>query len=210
MQKRRMNDSKGKPSPDNVQEITSTGNFSADQTAGSVDKIRDILFGAQIKTYETRFARLEETLTRELADQKETMRRRFESLEGFFRKESESLAARVKAEREERTETLKNIARDLKASSEELNKKILALDNKTAEQQSGLRQELMHESRKLADEIRQRGDTLSALIERRASELRDEKVDRSALASLLTEMALQLSEETAIASKPAKSAKAVG
>ena len=49
--------------------------------AGNVDKIRDILFGSQIKNYETRFHRLEETLARESADLKETMRRRFESLE---------------------------------------------------------------------------------------------------------------------------------
>ena len=199
-----MNESKGKSTPDNVQEITSGA-----EGAASVDKIRDILFGSQIKNYETRFARLEDTLARELSDQKETMRRRFESLEGFFRKEAEALAARIKAEREERTEVLKNLARELKQASDELNKKILALDNKTAEEQSGLRQELMQESRKLAEEIRHRSDSLSALVERRAGELRDDKISRAALASMLTEMAMELSED-APAAKPAKSAKAAG
>ena len=49
---------------------------SAEQTAGSVDKIREILFGTQIKTYEARFARGEEPrgldkeyVRRTLADQ---------------------------------------------------------------------------------------------------------------------------------------------
>ena len=201
--KKRMNDPKTK-----VASIVENG---ADEQGGaSVDKIRDILFGSQIKNYDTRFARLEDTLARETADLKETMRRRFESVEGFFRKEAEALSGRLKAEKEERNEGLKSIARDLKTASDALAKKILELDNKTAEEQSGLRQELMQESRKLLEEIRHSSDSLTALVERRASELRDHKVDRAALASLLTEMALQLSEDGAVGSKPVKAAKAAG
>jgi len=138
------------------------------------------------------------------------MRRRFESVEGFFRKEADSLSVRLKAEREERTETLKNIARELKTASDALSKKILELDNRTAEEHSGLRQELMQESRKLLEEIRHKSDSLSALVERRAEELRGQKVDRAALAALLTEVALELSEDGAAGGKPVKPAKAVG
>ena len=185
-------------------------NGAGEQGAASVDKIRDILFGSQIKNYESRFARLEETLARETAELKETMRRRFESVEGFFRKEADSLSSRLKAEREERTEALKGIARDLKVASDALSMKILELDNRSAEENSGLRQELMQESRKLLEEIRHKSDSLSALVERRAEELRSQKVDRAALAALLTEMAVELSEDGAAAGKPVKPAKAVG
>lgn len=200
---KRMNDPKLKVG-------NATENGGAEQGAASVDKIRDILFGSQIKNYDSRFARLEDTLARETAELKETMRRRFESVEGFFRKESEALASRLKAEREERTEAIKSIAKDLKSASDTLSKKILELDNKTAEEQSGLRQELMQESRKLLEEIRHKSDSLSALIEKRSGELRDVKVDRAGLASLLTEMALQLSDDEAATAKPVKSAKASG
>ena len=189
--------------------IPAEGN-GVEQGAASVDKIRDILFGSQIKNYESRFARLEDTLARETTELKETMQRRFESVEGFFRKEAEALAGRLKAEREERNEALKSIARDLKGTSDTLSKKILELENKTAEEQSSLRQELMQESRKLLEEIRHKSDSLTALIERRADELRDHKVDRAALASLLTEMALQLSEDGAVSGKPVKAAKVAG
>ena len=88
----------------------------AEASGASVDKIRDILFGSQIKNYETRFARLEEALARESAEIKDTMRRRLDSLEAFFKKETESLATRLKAERDEREETLNEIARELKAA----------------------------------------------------------------------------------------------
>jgi uncharacterized protein YydD (DUF2326 family) len=175
------------------------------ESGASVEKIRDILFGSQIKNYETRFARLEDTLVRESSDLKETMKRRFESLEGFFKRETEAMTARIKAEREERTESLKNISRELKASHEALTKKIGELDNKSSEGQSGLRQELMTESRKLLEEIRQRHDSLAALLERRVDELRQTKTDRSLLSALLTEIATQLNEDAI--QPPAKQAK---
>ena len=66
--------------------VVNLENGAGEQGAASVDKIRDILFGSQIKNYESRFVRLEETLARETAELKETMRRRFESVEGFFRR----------------------------------------------------------------------------------------------------------------------------
>ena len=149
-------------------------------------------------------------MARETTELKDTMRRRFESVEGFFRKEAEALAGRLKAEKEERNEGLKSIARDLKSASDLLGKKVLELDNKSAEGQSSLRQELMQESRKLLEEIRLKSDSLSALVERRADELRDRKIDRAALASLLTEVAVQLSEDGVESGKPVKAAKIAG
>jgi len=196
--------------PKKITVISTEASGGTEQGAANVDKIRDILFGSQIKNYEARFARLEDTLARETTELKDTMRRRFESVEGFFRKEAEALAGRLKAEKEERNEGLKTIARDLKSASDLLGKKILELDNKSAEEQSSLRQELMQESRKLLEEIRLKSDSLSALVERRADELRDRKIDRAALASLLTEVAVQLSEDGVESGKPVKAAKIAG
>ena len=168
----------------------------AEASGASVDKIRDILFGSQIKNYESRFGRLEEALARETAEIKDTMRRRLDSLEAFFKSETESLAARLKTERDEREETLNNISRELKSSSAQLSKKILDLDNKAALDRSAARQELMAESRKLLDEIRQRNDSLSTLLETRVQELRNAKTDRSALAALFVELAVRLKDES--------------
>jgi hypothetical protein len=60
--------------------------LSTDQTPGNVDKIRDILFGSQMREYETRFSRLEESLLKESQDLKETTRRRFDTLEAYIKK----------------------------------------------------------------------------------------------------------------------------
>jgi len=167
----------------------------AEASGASVDKIREILFGSQIKNYEARFARLEEALARETAEIKDTMRRRLDSLEAFFKSETESLAARLKSERDEREETLNTVGRALKTTAAQLSKKILDLDNKAAQDRSAARQELMAESRKLLDEIRQRHESLSGLLENRVQELRHAKTDRSALAALFVELAVRLKDE---------------
>src|SRR3954463_16542685 len=82
--------------------------------AGNVDKIRDILFGSQMRDYESRFARLEETLIKETVEIRETSKRRFDQLESYIRKEFETVQARLKSERDERTDSSNQQSRDLK------------------------------------------------------------------------------------------------
>ena len=106
-----------------------------------------------------------------------------------------TLATRLKSERDEREETLNTIGRELKTTAAQLSKKILDLDNKAAQDRSAARQELMAEARKLLDEIRQRHESLSALLENRVQELRHAKTDRSALAALFVELAVRLKDE---------------
>ena len=174
------------------------------ESGASVDKIRDILMGPQIKNYETRFVRLEETVARENGQIKDMMARRFESLEGFIKKETEALASRLKAERDERNESVRELARDLKSTADALTKKINELDNKTADAQSELRKDMLAETRKLMDELRKRSDDITALLERRSNELRADKTDRSLLAALLADMAMQISGEPEGKKKVAK------
>jgi hypothetical protein len=191
----REKESKEKP-PTKSNAVDTAVAQTAEASGASVDKIRDILFGSQIKNYEVRFGRVEEALARETAEIKDTMRRRLDSLEAFFKKETDSLAARLKAERDEREEILNTIGRELKATAAQLSKKILDLDNKAAQDRSAARQELMTESRKLLDEIRQRHESLSGLLENRVQELRHGKTDRSALAALFVELAVRLKDES--------------
>src|SRR3954469_20958009 len=82
--------------------------------AGNVDKIRDILFGSQMRDYEVRFARLEETVAKENNEIRETNRRRFDQLEAYIQKEFEALQNRLRVERDERTDGSGQHARELK------------------------------------------------------------------------------------------------
>ncbi len=68
----------------------------------------------------------------------------------------------------------------------------------------------MAESRKLLDEIRQRNESLSALLETRVQELRHAKTDRSALAALFVELAVRLKDESEEAKERPKPVRSAG
>lgn len=163
--------------------------------AGNVDKIRDILFGSQMRDYESRFARLEETLVKENAEIRETNRRRFEQLESYVRKEFESIQARFKSERDERLDTVAQQSRELKELGDSLSRRIRDLDDRSSSVERELRSQLMSQARELADEIKLTQEQIVGLLEKRYHELKDGKTDRAALATLFTEVALRLSDQ---------------
>jgi phage host-nuclease inhibitor protein Gam len=164
-------------------------------TAGNVDKIRDILFGTQMRDYESRFARLEETLIKETLEIRETGRRRHEQLESYIRKEFEAVQARIKTERDERTDNAAALSRELKELGDTLARRIRDLDDRGNNVERELRNDLLQQARDLTEEIRARHEELSSLLEKRVHELRDGKTDRATLASLFTEVALRLSDQ---------------
>jgi hypothetical protein len=172
------------------------GNGGAEALAaggGNLEKIREILFGAQVHDFEKRFTRLEEKLLKETADSRAETKKRFDAMEAFIRKEIESLADRVKGEQGERTEALKEISRDLRETAKNLEKKLAQQDEQATKGQRELRQQILDQSKSLTDEIRNRVKESAALLTRELRELRTEKTDRSALAGLFTEAAMRLS-----------------
>ena len=165
------------------------------QGGESLDKVRDILFGSQAREYEKRFARLEERLLKEASDLREELRKRFDSLEVYTKKEVESLAARLKAEHDQRTESNKEISRQLEGASGALEKRTSELDEHLTASQRELREQILDQSKSISDEIRQKHEAMAASLERATAELRDEKTDRAALASLFMEVAMRLNNE---------------
>ena len=161
----------------------------------SLDKVRDILFGSQAREYEKRFARLEERLVKEASDLREDLKRRFDTLEVYIKKEIESLTARLKAEHDERTESAKQVSAELKDTALAFEKKTGQLGEHQTRSERELREQILDQSKNISDEIRQKNETLTALLERSTSELRDEKTDRAALASLFMEVAMRLNNE---------------
>jgi len=161
----------------------------------NVDKIRDILFGANMRDYEKRFGRLEDRLTRDAESFREDLKKRFDTLEAFIQKEVDSLGQRLKSEKAERTESLKELTHEQRDAAKALEKKIGQLDDQFAEATAGLRAALLEQFKSLTAEIQSKHRDLSALLERELQVLRVEKTDRAALADMLTEIAVRLKEE---------------
>jgi len=167
---------------------------SADKEGANVDKIRDILFGSQMRDYEKRFARLEENLNKALDTLRDDLTKRIETLSGFVQKEVDSLSQRIKTEKSERGEEAKEIARELKDAAKALEKKITGLDAQLSDSQSELRSKILEHSKNFASEIERLRREAEAALGREVESLRRDKTDRAALADLLAEFSLRLKD----------------
>jgi hypothetical protein len=166
-----------------------------DAAGGSIDKVRDILFGSHLREFERRFARLEERLTKETSDLKADVRSRLDALEAYAKHETESLAGQIRVEHDGRVESHGVLSRESTEAARSLERRAAALDDQLVRSQRDLRQQMLDQHQRLSDEIRSKVDEVLAALAREAQELRADKTDRATLASLLTEMALRLTND---------------
>jgi hypothetical protein len=164
-------------------------------SSGHLDKVRDILFGTHMREFERRFTRLEERLVKVSADLKDDVRKRVDALDSYVKTELQTLVARLKEEQTERGEAGRALARELAEAAAGLDRRIAQLSDHGASNERSLRQQMLEQSRQLSDEIEKGRQQLAAALESAFNELRSDKVDRAALASFLTEVAMRLTDE---------------
>ncbi len=165
---------------------------------GNVDKIRDILFGAQMRDYDRRFALLEERLLREAGELRDDLQRRLTASEQFLRSELETLSGELSAEQRERKQGVRDAmdATDATANvNRELSDRIAALAEQVAHQHRDLRNAMNDQLRQLQEEIERRHQDLVGAQRREAYELRTAKADRTVLAAMFAEFAQRLAAD---------------
>ena len=163
--------------------------------AASIDKVRDILFGNQVREFERRFARLEERILKETSDLKADVWNRVSALEEYTKKEMESLTEHLKADHDDRVESDATLSREIKDSAASLTRRITTVDEQLAKSQRELRQQILEQNQRLSDDIRKKMDEVLATLASEAQTLRSDKADRATLAALLTEMAMRLTND---------------
>lgn len=161
----------------------------------SLDKVRDILFGNQMRDVDRRFARLEERLLKETTSLKEDVRKRLDALEAYVRSEAESLEAQIKSERNDRTDAHGSLSIELKETARTLERKSTAIDEQHSRGHRELRQQLLEQHQRLSDDLQQKVEEILGTLSRTAQELRNDKADRATIAALLTEVAMRLNDE---------------
>ncbi|HUO33590.1 MAG TPA: hypothetical protein VMU43_01230 [Candidatus Acidoferrum sp.] len=166
-----------------------------EKEGANVDKIRDILFGSQMRDYEKRFARLEEHLSKAIESLREDVTKRLDTLSGFVQQEVDSLSQRIKAEKSERGEHLKEMSREFKDAEKLLDKRISQLDSQLADGQSEIRAKILEHARNFSSDIDKLRRESAAALDREVQTLRHEKTDRAALADLLAEFSLRLKND---------------
>jgi hypothetical protein len=163
--------------------------------SGNVDRIRDILFGSQMREYDSRFQKLDERISREAGELRGDLQRQLQALEGFMKSEVESMINRVKAEQAERAHAFEHLARGMAETARGLELKIGNLDSQAAQDIRDLRERLLEQSKALSSELKEKHDQMKSHLDHEAGQIRDAMTGREALAEMFSEIALRLKRE---------------
>ena len=178
--------------PQNISAQTRT----ADADGGaSLEKVRDLLFGVQMRDYDRKFARLEDRLVKETNDLREDVNKRLAAIEQLLAKEVESLNERLKTEQDDRSGAAKDLARQLDDTARNFEKKTGQIDDQLSRGLREVRQQIHEQHQQLSDDLKRQADEILERLARESHELRTDKTDRASLAALLTEMAMRLTDD---------------
>ncbi len=166
--------------------------FEAATGGESIEKVREILFGSQVRHIEKRFSVLEDRLRKEVGALTAEISKRFDSLETFVKKEVASLGEQFKMEQNLRAKSVKELSRRL----DNTDKDLADLEDKSTAAQRELRQQILEQSKTLRDEARKGHKDLSTALDKATGQLRVDKTNRSDLAALLVDMAMSLNQGT--------------
>lgn len=185
-----------------------------------VDRLREILFGAQIQEYERRFGDITRTIDRmgadlieareRLGELEKALWRRMETLELNLRRLTDELSR--EKDRQRRHEILvqqlatqvRQHEETLKASGDaivDLRKAHTSYENELRSTRTTIidvRDQIEQRGQALRREFRQNDDDLRAELHRVAERLAYQKTDRKALASMLIEVAARLETGSSI------------
>jgi len=158
----------------------------------SLDQVRDILFGGQMRMVDARLRSLEERIVLEQTTLRNDLSRKITELEEASKKEFAAHADRLSTERAKRADDLKALSAELKESLKNLERRHVKFEEATSLADAEVRDQLMKHSAAFSAELSRTSDRLTTELDRAASSLRADKVDTTTLAATLTEMATKL------------------
>ncbi len=161
----------------------------------NLDKIRDILFGAQVRDHERRFTKLEAQLLAEAAQLRHDLKERFASLEQYIRKEVDQVTGRLTAEEQGRTDAVGRLTAELQALAGVFQQTATQLREQSEQAHRDLRDQLQQQATSLTDDFTQQQAALSATVDNAVRHLSHQKTDRASLAALFQELSQRLSHD---------------
>ena len=162
----------------------------------NVDKIRDILFGNQIREFDDKFSQLEQRMSAEIAGLRQENALQIDSLKTFVESEIEILTSKLAGEEKSRINELDNLESELKKVGRQMDEKISDVGASLDAQSRDINQKLLKQSQDFNAEVTNQTDITRKRMDDYKRELTNSKVDRSVLAEMLNTLALQINAET--------------
>ena len=167
----------------------------------SIDQVRDLLFGGQMRMVDARIQSLDERLAHESSAMRADFERQITELDSAIKKELARHAERLVAERTKRVDDLKALSAELRDSLKSLEKRHTTLEEAAGLADAELRDHLLKQGASFANDLSRTSERLSSELDRITTQLQADKLDSSALAQGLTELAGKLGGSAAPAAK---------
>lgn len=158
----------------------------------SLEQVRDILFGGQMRMVESRFHNLEERLLQEHRTLRADFGRQLGELNAALKAELEAHEQRLAAERSRRAEELQALGHEIREAFQSLERRHQSLEQAAGLADADLRDQVLKLSAATAAELARVSDRLTTELDRSVRRLDGEKLDTSLLASLLGEVSTRL------------------
>ena len=171
----------------------------------SLDKVRDILFGGQMRAVESRLQGLEERIMREQATMRTYFNKQLADLDASAKRDAHALGERLVAERTKRTEDLKTLSSEIKEILRSLEKRHVKLEELTTLSDAEIRDQILQQSRAINNEIERLSQRVTSDLNREVASLRNDKTDVSAIVSVFSDMATRLAGESKPPAKTTRS-----
>ena len=171
-----------------------------DDVDGNVDKIRDILFGGQMREFENRLEAMEKNLAQAIERSAKDLERRFDRLDKYARREVEKLNEQIKNERKERAAELKQGEGELNNLANHVETWFTEVDEQLGTESKELRDLLQAQTEELQAQVHESHSELKDTLAKDTAELARTRLARDDLAAVLAEVAERLGHN----SKPSK------
>lgn len=168
------------------------GEWSAQSEEGSLDKVRDILFGAQSREIEKRFAVLEDRLLQESGRLRKDLTKSVEDLKTHMNQEIQGLVGKLQQEQDRRVATIQDMGQTVKTVESQISKRILELTEHASNQFQVMRADMQQQKQDLIEQHQEAMSRMESQFQQAVNELKVEKTDRGVLAEMLMEVALRL------------------
>ncbi|WP_342348626.1 hypothetical protein [uncultured Nitrospira sp.] len=168
------------------------GEWAAQSEEGSLDKVRDILFGAQSREIEKRFAVLEDRLLQESGRLREDLTKSVEDLKTHMNQEIQGLVGKLQQEQDRRTSTIQDMGQTVKTVETQISKRIVELTEHASNQFQAIRADMQKQKHELIEQDQEAMSRMESQFQQAVNELKVEKTDRAVLAEMLMEVALRL------------------
>jgi hypothetical protein len=176
----------------------------ADPAPESIEQVRDLLFGGQMRMVDQRIQSLDDRLAHETSALRADFDRQITDLDGSIKKELSRVSERLVAERTKRVEDLKALNAELRESLKVLEKRHQSLEEAAGLADAELRDHLVKQSATFSNDLARTSERISSELDRITTALQNEKLDTAVIVAGLTDLAGKLSGAAPQSGKRAK------